>query len=163
MLLIFNRLIKASVRISRRTFVVSSILGPAGGRGGGKKKKAASAAPPTAKRWSGVVVGEIQSIRQHPTADRLQICQVQIAQIKTKLKLHDGGYVDENNHDVPHILSRLEEKNSEVNPVEKTTIAMEENERSLSMVQIICGASNVQVAQKVPVATVGTRLPISDR
>lgn len=57
----------------------------------------------------GVIVGEVLEVTQHPNADRLQLCQVNLG---------------------------------------------EEN------VQIVCGAKNVAAGQKVPVATVGTTLPI---
>lgn len=60
-------------------------------------------------KLEGVIVGEILEISQHPNADRLKICQVDLG-----------------------------------------------NET----VQIICGANNVAVAQKVAVATVGSTLPI---
>ena len=59
----------------------------------------------------GVVVGLIEDVSQHPNADKLQLCQVNIG-----------------------------------------------TER----VQIVCGATNVAVGQKVPVATVGTILPTTD-
>lgn len=57
----------------------------------------------------GVVVGEVLEVTQHPNADRLKVCQVNLG--------------DET-------------------------------------VQIVCGANNVAAGQKVPVATVGTTLPI---
>ncbi len=57
----------------------------------------------------GVVVGEVLNVSDHPNADRLHICQVDIGP---------------------------------------------------NQQQIICGADNVAVGQKVPVATVGTTLPI---
>ncbi|MCY4204172.1 MAG: phenylalanine--tRNA ligase subunit beta [Bacteroidetes bacterium] len=56
----------------------------------------------------GVIVGHVQSVSQHPNADRLKICQVDLG-----------------NHEI---------------------------------VQIICGASNVAMNQRVPVATVGAKL-----
>ena len=57
----------------------------------------------------GVIVGEVLEVTQHPNADRLSLCQVNLG-----------------------------------------------NET----VQIVCGAKNVVAGQKVPVATVGTTLPI---
>ena len=57
----------------------------------------------------GVVVGEVLEVKEHPNADKLQICIV------------DAGKGKE---------------------------------------QIICGADNVAAGQKVPVATIGTTLPI---
>lgn len=60
-------------------------------------------------KLEGVVVGEVLDVSDHPNADRLRICQVDIG--------------------------------SEQN-------------------QIICGADNVAAGQKVPVATIGTTLPI---
>ncbi|MGM0546896.1 MAG: phenylalanine--tRNA ligase subunit beta [Bacteroidota bacterium] len=60
-------------------------------------------------KLDGVVVGEVLEVSDHPNADRLRICQVDIGT----------------------------EKN-----------------------QIICGADNVAAGQKVPVATVGTTLPV---
>ncbi|RNC85258.1 MAG: phenylalanine--tRNA ligase subunit beta [Balneola sp.] len=57
----------------------------------------------------GVVIGEVLEVTQHPNADRLKVCQVNIGEEK---------------------------------------------------VQIVCGADNVAKGQKVPVATVGTTLPI---
>ncbi|WP_440999000.1 phenylalanine--tRNA ligase subunit beta [Fodinibius sp. SL11] len=60
-------------------------------------------------KLEGVVVGEVLEVSDHPNADRLRICQVNIGS----------------------------EKN-----------------------QIICGADNVAAGQKVPVATVGTTLPV---
>ena len=57
----------------------------------------------------GVIVGEVLETKQHPNADRLKICNVDLG-----------------------------------------------NE----VVQIVCGAPNVAENQKVPVATVGTTLPI---
>src|SRR6056297_1835370 len=60
-------------------------------------------------KLEGVVVGEILEVKDHPNADRLRICQVDIGS---------------DQH------------------------------------QIICGADNVAAGQKVPVATVGTTLPV---
>jgi phenylalanyl-tRNA synthetase beta chain len=60
-------------------------------------------------KLEGVVVGEVLDVSNHPNADRLYICQVDIG-------------------DEQH--------------------------------QIICGADNVASGQKVPVATVGTTLPV---
>jgi phenylalanyl-tRNA synthetase beta chain len=57
----------------------------------------------------GVVVGEVLNVSDHPNADRLRICQVDIGP---------------------------------------------------NQQQIICGADNVAVGQKVPVATIGTTLPV---
>ncbi len=57
----------------------------------------------------GVIVGEVLEAKQHPNADRLKVCQVNL-----------GG----------------------------------------ETVQIVCGAPNVASGQKVPVATVGSTLPI---
>ncbi len=57
----------------------------------------------------GVIVGEVLDVTQHPNADRLQLCQVNLGE---------------------------------------------------ETVQIVCGAKNVAAGQKVPVATVGTTLPI---
>ena len=57
----------------------------------------------------GVIVGEVLEAKQHPNADRLKVCQVNLG--------------DET-------------------------------------VQIVCGAPNVASGQKVPVATVGSTLPI---
>jgi phenylalanyl-tRNA synthetase beta chain len=57
----------------------------------------------------GVIVGEILEVRNHPNADRLQVCDVNLGDMKT---------------------------------------------------QIVCGAKNVAAGQKVPVATVGSTLPI---
>ncbi|MBT8439470.1 MAG: phenylalanine--tRNA ligase subunit beta [Gammaproteobacteria bacterium] len=62
-----------------------------------------------APAFSGVVVGEILSREQHPDADKLGVCQVNV-----------GG--DEN-------------------------------------LQIVCGAKNAAAGMKVPVATVGAKLP----
>jgi phenylalanyl-tRNA synthetase beta chain len=59
----------------------------------------------------GVVVGKVLSVREHPNADRLYLCDVDIG--------------DE-------------------------------------QVQIVCGADNVGEGQLVPVATVGTELPVQD-
>lgn len=60
-------------------------------------------------KLEGVVVGEVLDVSDHPNADRLRICQVDIG---------------------------------------------------LQQNQIICGADNVAAGQKVPVATVGTTLPV---
>jgi phenylalanyl-tRNA synthetase beta chain len=60
-------------------------------------------------KLEGVVVGEVVDVSDHPNADRLRICQVDIGS---------------DQH------------------------------------QIICGADNVAAGQKVPVATVGTTLPV---
>lgn len=60
-------------------------------------------------KLDGVIVGEVVDCKQHPNADRLRLCQVDLG-----------------------------------------------NET----VQIVCGAPNVATGQKVPVATVGTTLPI---
>lgn len=57
----------------------------------------------------GVIVGEVLEVREHPNADRLQVCDVNLGSSKT---------------------------------------------------QIVCGAKNVAAGQKVPVATVGSTLPI---
>ena len=64
---------------------------------------------PAAPVFSGVVVGKVLSREQHPDADKLSVCQVDIGT------------------DEPS--------------------------------QIVCGASNVAADMKVPVATVGARLP----
>jgi len=58
----------------------------------------------------GVIVGEVLEVDEHPNADRLRICQVNLGKEK---------------------------------------------------VQIICGADNVAVGQKVPVATIGSVLPLT--
>lgn len=60
-------------------------------------------------KLEGVIVGEVLEVSDHPNADRLRICQVNIG-----------------------------------------------SERK----QIICGADNVAAGQKVPIATVGTTLPV---
>ncbi len=60
-------------------------------------------------KLEGVIVGEVLETSQHPNADRLKLCQVNLG-----------------------------------------------NE----IVQIVCGATNVAAGQKVPVATVGSTLPI---
>lgn len=57
----------------------------------------------------GVIVGEVMEVREHPNADRLRVCDVNIG--------------DE-------------------------------------QVQIVCGADNVAAGQRVPVATVGSTLPV---
>jgi phenylalanyl-tRNA synthetase beta chain len=57
----------------------------------------------------GVIVGEVLAVREHPNADRLQVCDVDLGDSKT---------------------------------------------------QIVCGAKNVAAGQKVPVATVGSVLPV---
>ncbi len=57
----------------------------------------------------GVIVGEVLEVTQHPNADRLKLCQVNLGE---------------------------------------------------ETVQIVCGAKNVAAGQKVPVATVGSTLPI---
>ena len=57
----------------------------------------------------GVIVGEVLEVREHPNADRLQVCDINLGDSKT---------------------------------------------------QIVCGAKNVAAGQKVPVATVGSTLPI---
>ncbi|SMO62156.1 phenylalanine--tRNA ligase subunit beta [Fodinibius sediminis] len=64
---------------------------------------------PYGSNLEGVVVGEVLDVRDHPNADRLRICDVQVDDEK---------------------------------------------------LQIICGADNVAAGQKVPVATVGTTLPV---
>ncbi len=60
---------------------------------------------------NGVIVGEIKSIRTHPNADRLCLCDVDLGDGTTK--------------------------------------------------QIVCGAPNVEVNQRVPVATIGTQLSLN--
>ena len=62
--------------------------------------------------FEGFVVGEVLSVRSHPNADRLFLCDVNLG--------------DENGN-----------------------------------VQIVCGADNVAAGQKVPVATVGSTLPVA--
>jgi phenylalanyl-tRNA synthetase beta chain len=64
---------------------------------------------PAAAKFSGVVVGQVLSMQQHPDADRLRVCQVNFGE-----------------------------------------------EHSL---QIVCGASNVRVGLKTPVALCGAILP----
>lgn len=63
--------------------------------------------------FSGVVVGEVQSVEPHPDADKLRVTQVTIAEASSPL-------------------------------------------------QIVCGAPNVRVGMKVPVATIGAVLPTAD-
>jgi phenylalanyl-tRNA synthetase beta chain len=60
----------------------------------------------------GVIVGEVLEVNDHPNADRLRLCQVNLGN---------------------------------------------------NTVQIACGADNVAAGQKVPVATVGTTLPITSK
>lgn len=62
--------------------------------------------------YEGFVVGEVLSVRSHPNADRLYLCDVNLGN---------------------------------------------DNES----VQIVCGADNVDAGQKVPVATVGSTLPVA--
>ncbi len=64
---------------------------------------------PVGSNLEGVIVGEVLEVNQHPNADRLKVCQVNLGE---------------------------------------------------ETVQIVCGANNVAAGQKVPVATVGTTLPI---
>jgi len=66
-----------------------------------------------ARAFSGVVVGEVISIEQHPDADKLRVTQVNIGDAEP--------------------------------------------------LQIVCGAPNVTVGMKVPVATVGAVLPSDDK
>ena len=65
-----------------------------------------------ARAFSGVVVGEVISVEQHPDADKLRVTQVNIG--------------------------------------------------AAERLQIVCGAPNVTVGMKVPVATVGAVLPSND-
>ncbi|AAZ19842.1 phenylalanyl-tRNA synthetase beta subunit [Psychrobacter arcticus 273-4] len=65
-----------------------------------------------ARAFSGVVVGEVISVEQHPDADKLRVTQVNIGAVEP--------------------------------------------------LQIVCGAPNVTVGMKVPVATVGAVLPSDD-
>lgn len=60
-------------------------------------------------KLEGIIVGEVVETSQHPNADRLKLCQVNLGE---------------------------------------------------ETVQIVCGANNVAAGQKVPVATVGSTLPI---
>ena len=64
---------------------------------------------PAAKAFTGVVVGEVLSVEQHPDADRLRVTTINIG--------------------------------------------------SAEPLQIVCGAPNVRVGMKVPVATIGAVLP----
>ncbi len=64
---------------------------------------------PAAAQFSGVVVGEVLAMEQHPDADRLRVCQVAVG---------------------------------ETEPL-----------------QIVCGASNVRVGQRIPAALIGAVLP----
>jgi len=66
-----------------------------------------------ARAFSGVVIGEVVSVEQHPDADKLQVTQVNIGEAE--------------------------------------------------LLQIVCGAPNVTVGMKVPVATVGAVLPSDDK
>ena len=66
-----------------------------------------------ARAFSGVVIGEVISVEQHPDADKLRVTQVNIGDAEP--------------------------------------------------LQIVCGAPNVSVGMKVPVATVGAVLPSDDK
>ncbi|MBH0096960.1 phenylalanine--tRNA ligase subunit beta [Psychrobacter sp. NZS113] len=66
-----------------------------------------------ARAFSGVVVGEVVSVEQHPDADKLRVTQVNIGEAE--------------------------------------------------LLQIVCGAPNVTVGMKAPVATVGAVLPSDDK
>ncbi|MGP4973673.1 phenylalanine--tRNA ligase subunit beta [Psychrobacter alimentarius] len=66
-----------------------------------------------ARAFTGVVVGEVMSVEQHPDADKLRVTQVNIGDAEP--------------------------------------------------LQIVCGAPNVTVGMKVPVATVGAVLPSDDK
>lgn len=66
-----------------------------------------------ARAFSGVVVGEVISVEQHPDADKLRVTQVNIGEAES--------------------------------------------------LQIVCGAPNVKVGMKAPVATVGAVLPADDK
>lgn len=66
-----------------------------------------------ARDFSGVVIGEVMSVEQHPDADKLRVTQVNIGDAEP--------------------------------------------------LQIVCGAPNVTVGMKVPVATVGAVLPSEDK
>ena len=61
----------------------------------------------------GIIVGQVVSVRSHPEADRLRLCDVDLGDGETK--------------------------------------------------QIVCGAPNVAANQRVPVATVGTKLTINEK
>lgn len=77
-----------------------------------RKQQQAPPAPPQTT-WQTLVVGEIVRLQPHPTADRLNICHVNVG--------------DNDN-----------------------------------LLQIVCGAPNVQQGARVPVATVGTRLALKE-
>ena len=66
-----------------------------------------------ARAFSGVVIGEVVSVEQHPDADKLRVTQVNIGEAE--------------------------------------------------LLQIVCGAPNVTVGMKAPVATVGAVLPSDDK
>jgi phenylalanyl-tRNA synthetase beta chain len=83
----------------------------------------------------GVIVGKILDVCEHPNADRLRICRVDLGEGDGH-----GKKVGEARGD-------------------KNVKAKEREKEGNQTVQIICGADNVAVGQKVPVATVGTTLP----
>ncbi|SJM92865.1 phenylalanine--tRNA ligase subunit beta [Crenothrix polyspora] len=89
---------------------------------------------PVAADFSGVVIGEVLSLEQHPDADRLRVCQVAV-----NICSHIIGCSD-NHPDADRILAGQD--------IGKDVV-----------LQIVCGASNVRVGLKVPVALIGAVLP----
>jgi phenylalanyl-tRNA synthetase beta subunit len=80
--------------------------------------------------FAGIVVGEIKEITDHPDADRLHVAQVDIGGA-----CHSG--LDPES--IPKIDSRLRGNDE-------------------CLLQIVCGAPNIEVGQKVPVALIGAMI-----
>ena len=79
---------------------------------------------------SHIVVGEIKEITKHPNADKLQVATVVIGDKRKETSESNGSIQN----------SKPKTKNSDG-----------------ELLTIVCGASNIAVGQKVPVALVGTK------
>lgn len=102
----------ASLRVIAQRFEHSEATTPVAETETKLKQQQTPPAPPQTT-WQTLVVGEIVRLKPHPTADRLNICHVNVGD-------------------------------------------------SENLLQIICGAPNVQQGARVPVATVGTRLALKE-
>jgi len=93
-----------------------------------------------AKGLNGVVVGEVLSVEKHPDADRLNVARVDVGNIGS--------------NEVPPFPSKLSASLPTPPPPRGTTS---------TILQIVCGAPNLEVGQKVPVALVGAKLVAKDK